>query len=446
MRRRESLRMSGSIAIDRAEFLQEDKKSFSSAKRGFFEFLCVAVPKVAGGTSILVLNVVLMRHFGPEQFGIYAICTTGILLVDAIFGSAVDLGVVRLATEKMSRAPALAFSIQKAGVLLKVAAVLIVSGILIAWFALSEGHLLHKEQTYQLVTLSCFATLGLMLLRSAQTSLQIGRRFLSYGALELFQMSLKYGGIAALLIFGAAQPERVLLFYAVGPLLAFFIWLIQARKNLRGAPPLSLAGFRDLTLTVKWFVLTFGLGALLSRLDIFMVSSLSSISQAGIFGAAQTFALVPQLIGSYLALIYSPRVIPYLQTGNFSDFFRQFQTNMFAVGILIFVLAVPSLNLFGKWILPGRFVAAQSAILVLLPGALAGLATFPVTVTLLMFVRPRFLFLVDCMAAPIVALLYMYVIPRYGALGAAWVTSSSCVTRAMIAQVTAWRFVECEHV
>jgi O-antigen/teichoic acid export membrane protein len=431
--------MNDSITVDRAEFLQEDKESFSYAKRGFFEFLCVAVPKVAGGVSILVLNVVLMRHFGPEQFGIYAICTTGVLLVDAICGSAVDLGVVRLVTEKMSAAPALAFSIQKAGLLLKVAAVLIVSGILIAWFALSQGHLLHKAQTYQLVTLSCFATLGLMLLRSAQTSLQIGRRFLSYGALELLQMSLKYGGIAALLIFGAAQPERVLLFYAAGPLLAFFIWLIQARKNFRDAAPLSLAGFKDLTLTVKWFVLTFGLGALLSRLDIFMVSSLSSISQAGIYGAAQTFALVPQLIGSYLALIYSPRVIPYLQAGNFSDFFRQFQTSMFAVGILIFVLAVPLLNLFGKWILPGRFVAAQVAILVLLPGALAGLATFPVTVTLLMFVRPRFLFLVDCMAAPIVALLYIYVIPRYGALGAAWVTSSSCVTRAMIAQVTAWR-------
>jgi O-antigen/teichoic acid export membrane protein len=431
--------VSDSIAVGQAGFLQEDKKSFASAKRGLFEFLCVAAPKTAGGVSILALNVVLMRHFGPEQFGVYAICTTGILLADAIFGSAVDLGVVRLATARLSTAPAQAFSIQTAGLLLKLAAVLIACGILMAWFALSQGHLMPKARTYELVVLSCFATLGLMLLRTGQTSLQIDRRFLSYGALEVVQMSLKYGGIAALLVFGSVQPERVLLFYAAGPLLAFFVWVIQARRNFKDAPPLSLTEFRVLTGTVQWFVLTFGLGALLSRLDIFMVSSLSSISQAGIFGAAQTFALVPQLVGAYLALIYSPRLIPYLHAGKLAVFFRQFQTILLAVCVLIFLLAVPTLNLFGKWVLPGRFIAAQPAILALLPGALAGLATFPVTVTILMFVRPRFLFMVDCIATPMVVLLYVCAIPRYGALGAAWVTSGSCVTRALIAQVTAWR-------
>ena len=89
-----------------------------------------------------------------------------------------------------------------------------------------------------------------------------------------------------------------------------------------------------------------------------------------------------------------------------------------------------------------RFAAAQNAILVLLPGALAGLATFPVTMTFLMFVRPRFLFTVDCLATPVVCLLYAYAIPRYGALGAAWVTSGSCLTRALVAQVAAWRWVQ----
>jgi O-antigen/teichoic acid export membrane protein len=413
-----------------------------TARRGFLEFLCVAVPKISGGICSLALNVVLIRYFGTEQFGLYAVCTTGVLLADALFGSAVDLSVVRLASAKLRTEPELALTIQKAALYLKVIAVLAVSGVLLISAGVIERNVFHQPNTSQLILLSCLATLGLMLLRTAQTNLQIERNFLMYGALEIVQMAMRYGGIAVLLVLGSVRPERVLFFYASGPLFAFLVWVTLMRKKLGSAAPVSLDDFGALARTVKWFALTFGLGALLSRLDIFLVSTWSSIGEAGIYGAAQTFALVPQLMGTYLALVYSPRLMPYLQSGRFADFFRKFQTVIIAACVAIFVLAVPALNVFGKLILPARFAAAQNAILVLLPGALAGLATFPVTMTFLMFVRPRFLFTVDCLAAPLVVLLYAYAIPRYGALGAAWVTSGSCMTRALVAQVAAWRWIQ----
>jgi O-antigen/teichoic acid export membrane protein len=417
-----------------------DNTALPPVKRNLVELLCVAVPKVAGGICNLGLNVVLLRYFGAEQFGLYAVCLTAALLADAILGSAVDLGVIRLATEALTQCPTRALSIQKAGLAVKVASGVIVSGVLLLGTGLIERRVLHHPGARQLIVLSCLAAVGLMLLRTAQTNLQIERRFLGYGALELAQLTLRYGGIGLLLVYGAVQPNAVLFFYGAGPIAAFLVWAIVAGKKFYGAPANGKL-FAELGGTVKWFALTFGLGALVSRLDIFLVSSWSSIGEAGIYGVAQTFALVPQLLGAYLAVVFSPRLIPYIQGGQFARFFRQFQTVIFAVCGLVMAVSIPTLSVLGKWILPHRFLTAQTVILVLLPGALAGLATFPVTITFLMFVRPRFLFAMDCLSLPILVLLYAYAVPHYGALGAAWVTTGSCLTRASIGQIAAWRWL-----
>jgi hypothetical protein len=59
-----------------------------------------------------------------------------------------------------------------------------------------------------------------------------------------------------------------------------------------------------------------------------------------------------------------------------------------------------------------------------------------------MFVRPKFLFIMDCISFPILVLLYFYAISRYGAVGAAWVTSAANMTRALIAQSMAWQWAQ----
>ena len=69
---------------------------FPSLKRGIVDVFLVAAPKVVAGATTLLVNVVLLRYFGPEQFAIYSLCVTGILLTDAILGAAVDMGILRM--------------------------------------------------------------------------------------------------------------------------------------------------------------------------------------------------------------------------------------------------------------------------------------------------------------------------------------------------------------
>jgi len=136
--------------------------------------------------------------------------------------------------------------------------------------------------------------------------------------------------------------------------------------------------------------------------------------------------------------VFGPRVMPYLQEGRFSQFFRRFQGGIIVTSLTAYVGAVAGRGAITHWLLPSSFSQSSSVAVALLPGALAGLTTFPLTITLLMFVRPRFLFAMDCIGLPIVVALYWLVIPRYGALGTAWVTSLFNIARASVAQVAAW--------
>jgi O-antigen/teichoic acid export membrane protein len=191
---------------------------------------------------------------------------------------------------------------------------------------------------------------------------------------------------------------------------------------------------------VRLFLITFGLATLRSRLDIFLLSKWSTLSEVGIFSAGQVIAWVPVLVGTYLAVILTPRIMPLARDGKFNAFYRKFQPALLGACILGYLLSLFAIPLIGPMLLPSTFARSLPIISVLIPGAIAGLSSFPLTLNFLMFVRPKFLFTMDCISLPIVVLLFFCAIPRYGAIGAAWVTSAANMARALIAQMMAWQW------
>ena len=407
--------------------------------RNIREFLFVAAPKALAGLCTVGINVVLLRFFGPEQYGTYALCVSIVLLSDAILGSALDLGVIRVASLHQEKDPQRSIAVQAAGFYLKVICVF-VGTISVSVLAGPLGQLLfHRRADGYLLYFVCAGVLALLSLRSLQIVPQVNCRFLEYGLLELVQMALKYGGIALLLTWGKANAAFVLALLAAGPLLAIAIFTAAWRRRLFPFPAVNWQVVRELVGFVKWYFLTFSVSALVNRADIFLVASWSTLREVGLYSAAQTFAFVPQLLGTYLSVLLSPRIMPRWQAGQFSGFFRGFQLGMFAVCAIIYGAAVVLINSAGQRILPPSFISSQRIILILLPGALAGLLTFPLTLTFLLFVKPRFLVAMDCIALPFMILLYRYAIREHGAVGAAWVTSVSFVLKALIAQIKAWQ-------
>jgi O-antigen/teichoic acid export membrane protein len=259
--------------------------------------------------------------------------------------------------------------------------------------------------------------------------------------LDFLQLTVKFGGITALILAGRVTLQLVLFLFALGPLCGFILWSATAGREFAKASNehlLQLA--QKIWHYGRWFLVTFGLATLLSRLDIFLLSKWATLSEVGIFSAGQVIAWVPVLVGTYLAVVLTPRIMPLARDGRFNAFYRKFQPPLLGLCILAYLISLAAIPLIGPKLLPKSFMRSMPVISVLLPGALAGLATFPLTLSFVMFVRPKFLFFMDCFSFPILVLLFYFAIPRYGAVGAAWVTSTANLTRALVAQWMAWQW------
>jgi len=398
----------------------------------------VAIPKGLNGVCTIGVNLLLLRYLGPAQFGWLSLCLASVLLGDSILGAGFDLGVLKLASEHRMASPEHALSIQKSALYAKFVGLAVISAFVVVFGGRISEAAFPRQHVSNSLYLCCGILLALSVVRSAQLQMQLEQSFHWYGAIDMLQNVLEFGGIALLMVFGRVQVAYVLLAYLSGPVAALCIWAFVKGRALLVPIALRLDLVRELLRFAKWSFATFSLAALLGKLDLFLLARFAGVREAGIFAAAQMIAWVPQMLGMYLGIVFGPRIMPALREGRFGRFFRQFQCGVIAVSVAAYVLAVLGRKLLGHWLLPASFHESSEVALALLPGALAGLTSFPLTINLLMFVRPRFLLMMDCMALPVMVLLYLYVIPRFGALGAAWVTSSINLVRAGVAQTAGW--------
>lgn len=399
----------------------------------------MAAPKATSGILTVLVNWILLSYLGPEEFGIYSLCVAAILLTDAIIGSAIDMGVLRLAPLYRATDMEHSLIIEKAALSLKFLLALVACLAVVLFAEPLSTSLFHQKDTAHLLYISAIAATGMLLLRSTLVHLQVERKFALYGVLDFFHNLLKFGGIALILAFYSVRPDTVLVFFAVGPICAFALGLFLFGKKLVGSWRAQTQVASELVDFVKWFLLTFTVAAVVSRLDIFMLSSFSTMREVGIFSGGYVFALIPELLGMYLAIVFSPRIMPYYRDGHFFLFYRSVQIALWAATLVIFVIVLLGIDIITPVLLPASFVHSSDVIVALLPGTLAGMATFPLTVSFLMFIRPKFYVMLDVVMLPVVLILYYYAIQHYGALGAAWITGGSRLTKAAIAQLVAWR-------
>ena len=159
-------------------------------------FLLVSLPKFAGGIGTVALNLVLIRHFAAEDLAMVSLCLAGVLLVDSIGGSAVDMGTLKLATAAREADPEASREVQKFAIYLKGVALAFACAVVVLCGKPFWAALTHQSGHVRLLYLSLAATAGLLLIRSAQVQMQVDQRFFYYGLLDTLHMALRFGGLA----------------------------------------------------------------------------------------------------------------------------------------------------------------------------------------------------------------------------------------------------------
>lgn len=403
--------------------------------------LCVAVPKVLAGGGQFLLNLFLLRYFGPAQFGAVSVCLTAILFCDAFLGSAIDLGILRLCPSYVAQGRALrSLQIQQAGLVLKP----LVIGLLMVPVTAAGGALslllFQRRDHGDLVVLTMLALLGILLLRSVQTYFQVEHRFTWYGGADLAHNLLRYGFVAFALVAGFATPARLLATYAIAPFVVCLGLLAFVAQDLLRTR-ISTSAATELCKVLLWFVPTALAGGLTTRMDVFFVSSLAGVGEAGIFTAAQAVVMPAQLLGAYLAVVFGPRLMPQFEDGTLGTFYRRFQGGIVLLSIACYLVSMGCIAWISPILFPPAFRRSTPVLKILLPAALAAFINFPLTISLVLFLKPKLVLAIDAVAVPILCLAYSWTIPRYGAAGAAAVTTSYALVKTLVLQVTAWRLL-----
>ena len=417
------------------------KSDENSMRRDFRDLLWVAFPKLLGGALQLIFNILLLRHLGPQSFGMLAVCLSAVILCDSIFGSAIDMSIFRIAPLYRTKSSLSALQVQQAGLLLKPAGALL-AVLPIALFAPRISlALFQRSDATPLLYLTLGALLGTLLIRSTQVHFQIERKYKPYGLTDVINNVICFGAIGMLLAARIYSNYAILLVYAAVPI-AVSIVNLTTRARAIVTVPVSTRALRTLGRTLQWFLPTVVIGSILSRMDVFFVSGFAGVSQAGIYSAAQIFALLPALMGLYMSAVFSPRIMALWQEGKLKRFYIRYQAGLVALAVLIFLSAMVYLNSIAGLLLPASYHESTGVILALLPAGLCSMITFPLTIPLLLYSRPKVMLLIDCVGVLILAPIYITVARHGGALGVAKLTSGVMLLRTLIHQWLAWRVLD----
>ncbi|MBL0156899.1 MAG: oligosaccharide flippase family protein [Bryobacterales bacterium] len=398
------------------------------------------MPKLLSGLASLGINVLLMRYLTTEEFGRWSLCAAAILACDAIVGSALDLTVLKEAPawDRDDRARSIAF--QQSALLVKIVGGLGLLALLVVAASPLSRLLFRSTEHAPLVPLAGAVALGMLMLRTAQIHVQIRGNLKVFGALDLAHFLMRMGGVGLLIALGQVSTGAVLVSFLFAPLLAFACWASTAGREVVQNVRVDRPMMRLLFANLGWYLLTFGLSGAISRMDVFVLSQWTDLREVGIYSAGATLAIIPQILGSYLSVLFSPKITPLLNEGRFFNYFRRVQGGILALtalSYLVFRLTWPPA---ATYLLPASFVRSGDIVQALIPGALAGMATLPLTLSFILFVRPRFFFALDCVAVPFLLAGYYFGLKTSGVVGAAWVTTGVNLSRALIAQVLAWKW------
>ncbi|MBN2242427.1 MAG: oligosaccharide flippase family protein [Acidobacteria bacterium] len=398
-------------------------------------------PKVLGGAGTFLLNIVLLRFFSPEQYGAYSLCIAGIMLADGILGASVDLGVLRLAPLWLKENPLRSKAVQQIALYFKVTLI----GILFLILALFSAPILHRlfldEAEASWLFWTAAAILGILTLRSVQTHFQVEGRFRSYGKLELLHILIKFAGVFAALVTDNGSPELILAFFAVAPLaIVLFYFFFSRDKFFAGRKLLSVRLAVEFSRYVKWFFITTGVSGLIAYMPRFLLTLWTDMNEVGIYSAGQTLSMVFPMVGGYLAILFSPKIMTAGQEGKLYPLFITSQKLLILGSVLIFLVFYFNIDWIARVLFPSGYAESKLIFMILLPSALAWLTARPMNITFVLFVRPQFIFIMELASFPFLLVLYYWGIHAHGAAGAAWVTTVTGLMRAGIVQAAAWRW------
>jgi O-antigen/teichoic acid export membrane protein len=383
------------------------------------------------------------RHLGKlegglAQAGVLAFTLASIKLVTTALGDPLDLDVVRRVPPVLASDPRQAIDVWRAAQQFRlffgaivVCAAFIAAGPVAMW-------VLDGAPAARAIVIGGAAAAAELVYRGYLADYQSRERFSSFVGLEGMLQVIRVASVFTLMLWGGLSVTTFLAAYALSTFAVVIFAFGVAEPERKRLWTFDLTSTVETWRYIRWIAPAMILSAVVERLDIFLLASLRGASEAGMYGALMPIILIPEMVIGFASGVLQPRVADLAARGRLLPFW-------FAVCRITVPLAligcIVAIWLSGTMIhlsIGDAYLPAARVLTILLLAVLFWFAFVPVALSYVVMMQPRTTLLICVVQAVIVLMCGLYLIPRYGTLGAALsVAIMRCVIGSVIC-VSAW--------
>lgn len=369
---------------------------------------------VAGAFLGLFFYVICARSLGPQNFGILSVILALSVISSDVFDFGLNTAIVKL-LPPLAREPKKTFLRTFLTMKLIISVAQIVIGISLS--VLISKLLFRSSDSWNLVVLG-FTASGATSLFSFYNSILIAeKKFLPSVALNITANIIRLIIVGGMMLIAKLSTDQVLFAYLLCLILPLpiFIWKFV---ELSIMPGFSQKAFDEITNFSKWVGGSLILGTISARLDNLILVRLASVYQTGLYSSVQRiFLAFNQLPGASSSVL-----APEMSSGDPEKVRHGFRFSFYLVGL--FVVGLISLLLIAPigvpLVLGKAYLPSVVIFQILTIGTLFFVLTLPFNSHLLYTSgKSKNLFGVDVTRFLLVVGLDLFLIPKFGATGAA---------------------------
>lgn len=387
----------------------------STIRQSFISFVGTFITGLLG----LVFYSYLARRLGPSDFGIFSLSVTSIALVSSMANVGVDTGVIRFVSEaaRERKKRALGFLKLAFEIKLIVWLVVLVLGYLLMPFL--TVFIFSKPELVLPLRIALFGVGGTLFSSFALASLQAYSKFAWWSIVNVGANVVRFLSVFVLGLSGVLAVENalwvysgvlfVLFFFIIFKLLPSFWFVTGERKLMR-----VFLGYN------KWVAAFTGISAVGSRLDTYISARFLTLSSLGSYSVGVTLVSFVSQIVLALGSVVAPKLSGMKDRRVLISYLTKLQVFVFILAVGGLVIGIPLGYFFIPLIYGNEYLNSVSPFGILLAGQAIFLLAVPAhMVVIYHFSYPKLFVYVTLIRLVLTLALGFYLIPLYGATGAA---------------------------
>ncbi|MCC2643466.1 MAG: hypothetical protein K0S45_3879 [Nitrospira sp.] len=408
----------------------------SSMKALSQQTACVFAGKMMGACLGFAMSLIVARWMGPEEFGLFSLFIVILILGNDVLGDGLNPGVVRYYSMHNRTDPPKASE-----VLTNALALRLLLGIPVVLLGLTVGaqiaeRVFHSQTYVWPVVLGLLGSFGAALWSFSLSVWQAREEFATYGMMVTLVNLLRVLSLPVLVLTGYVTLELVMGLHVLAFYLCALSGLWVLRRHLADAP-VNMVLMRELFRFSKWPAMASICFLLQVNLGVPVLNYFIDSRQAGLYGAGSSL-----LMGvDFLTISLLTTLLPKVSQLAGLDQCRSYVQRSFPLYVVIAATLLP-LFFFARPIVLGLFGQAYEGTIpvfqILFLGTLGTLMTHPLYLVLYTMNRPQLYTLSGIVALAGWVLAGFWLIPEYGAVGAAWTALFARLIQAGMIVVILW--------